>query len=58
MPLHRATAEGPRAGVESFLCKDVLPQLSAASIFKRYVAVNMLGIVQRELAQGFAASTE
>ncbi|RLA38771.1 MAG: hypothetical protein DRQ64_08260 [Gammaproteobacteria bacterium] len=55
MPQDRATAEELLAGVEGFLRKDVLPQLSGASIYKCRVAANMLAIVQRELAQGGAA---
>lgn len=54
MPQDRATAEELLAGVESFLRKDVLPQLSGGSIYKCRVAANMLSIVQRELAQGGA----
>ena len=55
MPQDRASAEELLAGVEAFLRKDVLPQLSGASIYKCRVAANMLSIVQRELAQGGAA---
>ena len=55
MPQDRATAEELLAGVEAFLRKDVLPQLTGASIYKCRVAANMLSIVQRELAQGGAA---
>lgn len=55
MPQDRATAEELLAGVEGFLRKDVLPQLTGASIYKCRVAANMLSIVQRELAQGGAA---
>lgn len=55
MPQDRATAEELLAGVEGFLRKDVLPQLSGASIYKCRVAANMLSIVQRELAQSGVA---
>jgi uncharacterized protein YigA (DUF484 family) len=55
MPQDRASAEELLAGVEAFLRKDVLPQLSGASVYKCRVAANMLSIVQRELAQGPAA---
>lgn len=55
MPQDRASAEELLAGVEAFLRKDVLPQLSGASIYKCRVAANMLSIVQRELARGGAA---
>lgn len=52
MPQDRASAEELLAGVEKFLRQDVLPQLSGSSVYKCRVAANMLGIVQRELAQG------
>lgn len=52
MPQDRATAEELLSGVEAFLRKDVLPQLSGNSIYKCRVAANILSIVQRELAQG------
>lgn len=55
MPQDRASAEELLGGVEAFLRKDVLPQLSGASIYKCRVAANILSIVQRELAQGGAA---
>ncbi len=55
MPQDRASAEELLAGVEGFLRKDVLPQLSGASIYKCRVAANMLSIVQRELAQSGVA---
>ena len=59
MPQDRASAEELLGGVEAFLRKDVLPQLSGASIYKCRVAANILSIVQRELAQGEKAdSTE
>ncbi|PCJ36577.1 MAG: hypothetical protein COA75_07285 [Cellvibrionales bacterium] len=59
MPQDRASAEELLGGVEAFLRKDVLPQLSGASIYKCRVAANILSIVQRELAQGEGAdSTE
>ena len=59
MPQDRASAEELLNGVEGFLRKDVLPQLSGASIYKCRVAANILSIVQRELAQGSKAdSTE
>ena len=59
MPQDRASAEELLGGVEAFLRKDVLPQLSGASIYKCRVAANILSIVQRELALGNAAdSTE
>ncbi len=52
MPQDRASAEELLGGVEAFLRKDVLPQLSGASIYKCRVAANILSIVQRELAAG------
>ncbi len=52
MPQDRASAEELLGGVETFLRRDVLPQLSGASIYKCKVAANILSIVQRELAQG------
>lgn len=52
MPQDRASAEELLAGVEKFLRNDVLPQLKGSSVYKCRVAANMLGIVQRELAQG------
>lgn len=55
MPQDRATAEELLAGVEKFLRDDVLPQLSGASIYQCRVAANILGIVQRELAQSGSA---
>ena len=59
MPQDRASAEELLGGVEAFLRKDVLPQLSGASIYKCRVAANVLSIVQRELALGEKAdSTE
>jgi len=59
MPQDRASAEELLGGVEAFLRKDVLPQLSGASIYKCRVAANILSIVQRELALGEKAdSTE
>ncbi|OUS16370.1 hypothetical protein A9Q88_07675 [Gammaproteobacteria bacterium 50_400_T64] len=59
MPQDRASAEELLGGVEAFLRKDVLPQLSGASIYKCRVAANILSIVQRELALGNGAdSTE
>ena len=50
MPQDRATAGELLAGVEDFLRKDILPQLSGSSIYKCRVAANILSIVQRELA--------
>ncbi len=59
MPQDRASAEELLGGVEAFLRKDVLPQLSGASVYKCRVAANILSIVQRELALGEKAdSTE
>ena len=56
MPQDRASAEELLSGVEAFLRKDVLPQLSGASIYKCRVAANILSIVQRELALGDKAN--
>ena len=57
MPQDRASAEELLGGVEAFLRKDVLPQLSGASIYKCRVAANILSIVQRELALGDKADS-
>jgi len=57
MPQDRASAEELLGGVEAFLRKDVLPQLSGASIYKCRVAANILSIVQRELALGESADS-
>ncbi|MBQ0719550.1 MAG: hypothetical protein KBT88_06215 [Gammaproteobacteria bacterium] len=57
MPQDRASAEELLGGVEAFLRKDVLPQLSGASIYKCRVAANILSIVQRELAKGEQANS-
>ena len=57
MPQDRASAEELLGGVEAFLRKDVLPQLSGASIYQCRVAANILSIVQRELAQGDKADS-
>ena len=57
MPQDRASAEELLGGVETFLRKDVLPQLSGASIYKCRVAANILSIVQRELALGEGADS-
>ncbi len=57
MSQDRASAEELLGGVEAFLRKDVLPQLSGASIYKCRVAANILSIVQRELAQGDRADS-
>ncbi len=57
MPQDRASAEELLGGVEAFLRKDVLPQLSGASIYKCRVAANILSIVQRELALGDEANS-
>jgi hypothetical protein len=57
MPQDRASAEELLGGVEIFLRKEVLPQLSGASIYQCRVAANILSIVQRELAQGDKADS-
>ncbi len=57
MPQDRASAEELLGGVEAFLRKDVLPQLSGASIYKCRVAANILSIVQRELALSESADS-
>lgn len=57
MPQDRASAEELLKGVEDFLRKDILPQVNSGSRYKCRVAANILGIVQRELAEGDYADT-
>ncbi len=52
MPQDRANASELLAGVEAFLNREVLPQLSGASSYKCRVAASILRIVERELVLG------